>query len=135
MSVNKVILIGNVGKDPEIRHLDENSSVATFSIATSEKYKNKNGENVENTDWHNVKFFGPVAKVIEQYVKKGTQLYVEGKIQTRSYDDKDGNKKYITEIVGREFKFVGNKAQNSANGDTSQQSNTSVQQNDDKPPF
>ncbi|MBN2612064.1 MAG: single-stranded DNA-binding protein [Bacteroidales bacterium] len=100
MSVNKVILVGNVGKDPDVRYIDNGTPRCTFSMATSEVYKNKNGEKVTTTEWHNIVLWRGLAEIAEKYVKKGTQLYIEGKIRTRSYDDKDGNKKYITEIVG-----------------------------------
>ncbi len=100
MAVNKVILIGNVGKDPEIRHLDSGVAVANFPLATSESYIAKNGERVSTTEWHNIVLWRGLADVAEKYVKKGMQLYIEGRIRSRSYDDKDGNKRYITEIYG-----------------------------------
>lgn len=96
---NKVILTGNVGKEPDIKTLGSGNAVANFSFATSETYKNKQGEKVTNTSWHNIVIWGKLADVVEKYVKKGDHLYLEGKIQYRSWDDKDGNKKYITEIV------------------------------------
>ncbi|MCU0416400.1 MAG: single-stranded DNA-binding protein [Cytophagaceae bacterium] len=105
--INKAILVGNLGKDPEIRSLNDGRKVANFPLATTESYKNKNGERVDNTEWHNVVFYGPIAEVIEKYLRKGSQLYVEGKIRTRSYDDKDGNKKYITEIIGDQMTMLG----------------------------
>ena len=105
--INKVILLGNVGKDPEVRHLDNNLTVARFSLATSETYKNKNGERVSNTEWHNIVCWRSLAEIAEKYVKKGTTLYVEGKIRTRSWDDKDGNKRYTTEIDADNFQMVG----------------------------
>lgn len=98
MSVNKATLLGNVGKDPEIRTFDNGNKVANFSLATSEKYTKKDGEKVENTEWHNVSVFGKLADIVETWVKKGQQLYIEGKIKTRSYE-KDGEKRYVTEIV------------------------------------
>ena len=97
--VNKVILLGRLGKDPEIRAMETGRKVANFTLATSETYKDKNGEKVESTEWHNVVFWGPVADVIEKYVKKGSQIYVEGKLRTRSYE-KDNVKRYTTEILG-----------------------------------
>ncbi len=109
MSVNKVILVGNVGKDPETRYLDESIAITKFPMATSETYKNKNGERVSNTEWHNVVLWRGLAQVAEKYVKKGTQIYIEGRIKTRSYEDADGNKKYITEIVGDQMQFLGKK--------------------------
>jgi single-strand DNA-binding protein len=110
MSLNKVMLIGNVGKDPEVRSF-ENTKKANFSLATTESYKNKNGEKVTNTEWHNIVVWRGLADVAEKWVKKGTQLYVEGKIVNRSYDDKDGQKKYITEIVADNFVMLGGKSE------------------------
>lgn len=105
--VNKVILVGNLGKDPEIRHFDNGRAVTTFSLATSEVYKNKEGEKVTNTEWHNVVLWTPLAEVAEKYLKKGGQVYIEGKLTSRSWDDKDGVKRYITEVVGREMTLLG----------------------------
>jgi single-strand DNA-binding protein len=105
--VNKVILVGNLGKDPEIRVTESGRKVANFSLATTESYKDKNGERVDSTEWHNVAFWGPIADVIEKYLKKGSQIYVEGKLRTRSYEDKDKVKKYITEIVGQTMTMLG----------------------------
>jgi single-strand DNA-binding protein len=108
MSINKVILVGNVGKDPEIRHLDSETAVAHFPLATSENYTNKNGEKVESTEWHNIVCWRKLATLAENYIRKGTQLYVEGKIRTRSYDQ-DGIKKYITEINADTVQLLGRK--------------------------
>lgn len=105
--INKVILLGNVGKDPEIRHLDNNVAVATFSLATSESYKNKNGEKVTNTEWHNIVLWRGLAEIAEKYIRKGSQIYIEGKIRSRSWDDKDGNKRYTTEILGDNLQLLG----------------------------
>lgn len=127
--VNKVILVGNLGKDPEVRHLDNGRAVANFSIATSEVYKNREGERVTNTEWHNVVLWTPLAEVAEKYLKKGGQVYIEGKLTTRSYDDKDGVKRYVTEVVGREMTLLGRPAgeggQQSGDGMPNQSSNTS----------
>ena len=105
--VNKVILFGNLGKDPEVRRLDDGRGVANFSLATSETYKNKSGEKVTNTEWHNIVLWSPLADIAENYLKKGSQVYIEGKISNRSYEDKDGVKKYISEVVGREITLLG----------------------------
>jgi single-strand DNA-binding protein len=113
MAVNKVILVGNVGKNPEIKHFDNDKSVATFSLATSESYTNKSGQKVTQTEWHNIQIWGGLSKVVENYVVKGMQLYIEGKIRTRSYDDKDGNKRYVTEIIGNTMQMLGRKPDNS----------------------
>jgi single-strand DNA-binding protein len=115
--VNKVILVGNLGKDPEIRRLDTGRAVANFSLATSETYKNKNGEKVTSTEWHNIVLWSPLAEIAEKFLHKGNQVYIEGKITTRSYDDKDGNKKYITEVVGREMTLLSNKNVDAGNYD------------------
>lgn len=97
--INKVILVGNVGKDPEIRHLEGGIVVAKFPLATSEIYKTKDGQRVDQTEWHNIVMWRGLAESAEKYLRKGALVYVEGKIRTRSWDDKDGNKKYTTEIV------------------------------------
>ena len=107
MSVNKVILVGNVGRDPEVRHLDKDVAVANFPLATSESYTAKNGEKVTTTEWHNIVIWRGLAKVVEQYVKKGDRLYLEGRIRTRSWDDKDGNKRYTTEIYADNMEMLG----------------------------
>lgn len=110
MSVNKVILVGNVGKDPDVRHLEGGTSVASFPLATSETYKNKSGEKVTTTEWHNIVVWRGLAEVAEKYVKKGSQLYIDGRIRTRSYDDKDGNKRYFTEIYADTLRMLGKKS-------------------------
>lgn len=109
MSVNKVILVGNVGKDPEVRHIDSGVAVANFPLATSETYTAKNGEKVTTTEWHNIVLWRGLAEVAEKYVTKGRQLYIEGRIRTRSYDDQNGVKKYITEIYGDTMQLLGNR--------------------------
>jgi len=109
MSVNKVILVGNVGKDAEVRHIDNGAAVATFSLATSETYTAKNGEKVTNTEWHNIVAWRGLAEFAGKYIQKGRQLYIEGQIRTRSYDDKDGVKKYITEILANSIQLLGRK--------------------------
>lgn len=96
--VNKVILIGNVGKDPEIRYFKDGNGVAVFSLATSENWKDKSGEKQERTEWHNVEVFGKTAEVIRDYVTKGKPLYIEGQIRTEEWEDKDGNKRKTTKI-------------------------------------
>ncbi len=112
MSVNKVILLGNVGKDPEIKYFDNDRAVANFSMATTERgYRTANGIDVpEKTEWHNVSCWGGLAKVVEQYAKKGDPLYIEGKIRTRSYDDKNGIKRYITEISVDNLEMLGRRS-------------------------
>lgn len=114
--VNKVILLGNLGRDPEIRHLDNGRAVVNFPIATSETYKTRDGERVTKTEWHNVVLWTPLAEIAEKYLKKGNQVYIEGKLTSRSYDDKDGIKRYVTEVVGREMTLVGGRPSDSEGG-------------------
>ncbi len=118
MSVNKVILVGNVGKDPETRHLEGGNTVSKFSLATSEIYKNKEGEKITNTEWHNIVLWKGLAEIAEKYVKKGSQLYIEGRIRTRSYNDQDNNTKYVTEIIGDVMKMLGKKTEGDSQGPT-----------------
>ncbi len=106
-SVNKVILIGNLGKDPEVRHLENGATVANFPIATSETYTDRNtGQRIENTDWHDIVVWRGLAEVVEKYVKKGTKVYVEGKLKKRSWQDKEGNTRYTTEVVADELTIL-----------------------------
>ena len=115
MSLNKVMLIGNVGRDPEVRYLDGNSGnakVATFTLATTERYRDRNGETRENTEWHNIVAWRGNADVAERFVRKGTQLYIEGRIRTRSWDDQTGNKRYTTEIIVDNLQLLGKKSDN-----------------------
>lgn len=109
MSINKVILVGNVGADPEVRHLDNNVAVANLRLATSESYTSKTGERITTTEWHNVVLWRGLADMAEKYIRKGKQIYVEGRIRTRSYDDKDGQKKYITEIYADVVRLLGSR--------------------------
>ena len=115
MSVNKVILVGNVGKDPEVRYLENNVAVAKFPLATSDNYKNKNGERVSNTEWHNIVAWRGLAEIAEKYVKKGNQLFIEGKLVSRSWDDKEGNKRYITEVIVSNMQMLDKRNQSSDN--------------------
>ena len=105
--VNKVMLIGNLGKDPEVRYLDSGVAVANFSLATTENYKNKEGERVSQTEWHNVVLWRGLAEVAEKWLKKGSSVYVEGKIRTRKWEDKEGNNRYTTEILGDNMTMLG----------------------------
>ena len=117
MSLNKAMLIGNVGRDPEVRYLDGqsgNAKVATFTLATTERYRDRNGETRENTEWHNIVAWRNTADVVERYVRKGTQLYIEGRIRTRSWDDQSGNKRYTTEIIADTLQLLGKKSDNPA---------------------
>jgi single-strand DNA-binding protein len=106
-TINKVILIGNLGKDPEIRRLENGAIVASFSIATSESFTDKNsGEKKEITDWHDIVLWRGLAEIAEKYIRKGTKIYVEGKLKKRSWQDKEGNTKYNTEVIGEELTIL-----------------------------
>jgi len=115
--VNKVILVGNVGKDPEVKYLDNGTPFARFTLATNETYKDKAGNKNTKTEWHNIVLWRGLAEVAEKYVKKGNPLYIEGKITNRSYEQ-DGATKYFTEIVGNEMKMLGSKASNEGGAPT-----------------
>lgn len=119
MSVNLAILVGNVGKDPEIKVFDGGTKKATFTLATSEKYKDRNGEAHENTEWHNIVCWRATADVVERFVKKGTQVYIQGKITTRSWEDQNGQKRYTTEIEVANLQLLGGR-QDSQNQGQSQ---------------
>ena len=107
--VNKVILVGNLGADPEIRYTPSGTAVANFRLATSETRTNKEGQKETKTEWHRIVTFGKLAEICGEYLSKGKQVYIEGRIQTRSWDDKDGNKKYMTEIVANTMQMLGGK--------------------------
>jgi single-strand DNA-binding protein len=115
--VNKVILVGNLGRDPELKYLEGNVARANFSLATSDSYKDKNGNRVDQTEWHNIVMWRGLAESAEKYLKKGTQVYIEGKLQTRQWNDKDGNKRSTTEIVAESFVILQRRDANT--GDTS----------------
>lgn len=111
MSVNKVLLLGNLGRDPEVRYLPSGNAVANFSIATSENYTDRNGAKQERTDWHNIVVYGKQAETCGQYLKKGRQVFIEGRISYRNYEAKDGTgKRYVTEIVAQRVQFIGGRA-------------------------
>ncbi len=114
--VNKVILIGNVGRDPELRYTASGTAVTNFSLATSRRYKDRDGNQREETEWHRCVAWARLAEIINQYAPKGKQLYVEGRLQTRQWDDKDGNTKYTTEIVIEEMKLLGGRGDASQGG-------------------
>lgn len=110
--INRVILLGNLGKDPEVKHFDDNNVIANFSLATSESYTDRSGQKVTQTEWHNIAIRRTgLAKIAEQYLKKGDQVYIEGKIKQRSWDDKDGVKKYITEIQVENLRMLGKRSE------------------------
>jgi len=113
--VNRVILIGNLGKDPEIRNLEGGAKVANFPLATTESYKNKNGERVEQTEWHNIVLWRGLADVAERFLKKGNSVYIEGKLRTRSWDDQaTGSKRYITEVIADNMTMLGGRREEPA---------------------
>ena len=118
MSVNKAILVGNLTKDPEQRFTGSGTAVCNFSLATNEKYKDKSGEWQERAEFHNIVSWSKLAEICGKYLKKGKQVYIEGRIQTRSYDDKSGNKKYVTEIVADQMQMLGGRE---AQGETKQE--------------
>ncbi len=137
MSVNKVILIGNVGADPEIRHLDNNVAVANLRMATSESYTAKNGERVTTTEWHNVVLWRGLAELAEKYIRKGKQIYVEGRLRTRAWDDKDGQKRYTTEIFADVVRLLGGRDSSTeqASGVNSHSSESQPIKNEQEPSF
>lgn len=117
--VNKVILVGNLGKDPEVRYAPNGGAVANITLATSESWKDKtSGEKQEKTEWHRVVFFGKLAEIAGEYLKKGAQIYVEGRLQTRKWQDKEGKDRYTTEIVAGELQMLGSRAGAGGTGDS-----------------
>ena len=125
--INKVILVGNLGKDPEVRYLEGGTAVANFTLATSESYTDKNtNERKTITEWHNVVFWRGLAEVAEKYLKKGNQVYIEGKLRTRKWQDKDGVDRYTTDIVGETMQMLGRKDDNASSTSSSQQNQPSV---------
>lgn len=111
MSVNKVILVGNVGRDVEMRHTPSGTAVAKFSLATNEVWKDKSGQRQEHTEWHNIVAWGKLAEICGTYVSKGRQLYVEGTLRTRTYDDEKGNRRYFTEVRANVIQLLGSRPQ------------------------
>lgn len=139
--INKVILVGNLGKDPEVRHLEGGATVANFPLATSESYKDKTGNKVEQTEWHNIVLWRAQAEFAEKYLKKGNTIMIEGKLRTRSWEDKDKNKRYTTEVVGDNISIIntGNTKReegiNTATQATSHDASASSSANVDDLPF
>lgn len=141
--VNKVILVGNLGKDPEVRYLDSGVAVANFTLATTENYKNKQGERVSQTEWHNIVLWRGLAEVAEKWLKKGSSIYVEGKIRNRKWEDKDGNTRYNTEVLADNMTMLGSRngsAELNSNVDNSNNSsekslNSNELDNSDDLPF
>jgi single-strand DNA-binding protein len=108
-SVNKVILVGNLGRDPETRYMPDGGAITNISVATTDVWKDKNGEKQEKTEWHRVAFFGKLAEIAGEYLKKGSQVYVEGRLQTRKWQDKDGADKYTTEVIADRMQMLGSR--------------------------
>ena len=125
-SVNKVILVGNLGTDPEVRRLENGGVVASFTMATTESYKDRSGELKNQTEWHNIVLWRGLAEVAEKYLRKGMQIYVEGKLRNRNYQDKDGNTRYITEIVGDNMVMMSRGEGGSGNSSGAYSPSTSV---------
>jgi len=117
-SLNKVMLIGNLGKDPEVRYTQSGTAVAGFSIATTEKFKNKAGEWEDRTEWHNIVLWGRLAEISGEYLTKGKAVYIEGRLQTRKWQDREGVDRYTTEVVGDKMQMLGGKNGGSGNGGT-----------------
>ena len=111
MSVNKVILLGNVGKDPDVRYPQQGQCMASFTLATNETIPGANGTTTERTEWHNIVAWGKQAEVIEKYVRKGTKLYIEGKLRTRQWEDRNAIKRYVTEVYVDNFELLGSRPQ------------------------
>lgn len=130
-SLNKAMIIGRLGRDPEVRYTQSNTAVATLSIATSERYKDKQGELQENTEWHRVVAWDRLAEICQQYLSKGEQVYIEGPIQTRQWEDKDGQTRYTTEIKAREMTMLGGKNNGGGNAPSKSDSNKQVSSNVD----
>src|SRR6185436_7581239 len=109
-SVNKVIVVGNLGRDPETRYMPDGGAITNVSIATTDSWKDKNGDKQEKTEWHRVAFFGKLAEISGEYLKKGSQVYIEGRLQTRKWQDKEGHDRYTTEIVADRMQMLGSRA-------------------------
>ncbi len=110
MSVNKVILVGNLGRDPEVRHTQTGKAVANFTLATSRKWRDKDGQQQEQTEWHKIVAWDRLAEICTEYLSKGRQVYIEGRLQTRDWEDKEGNKRWTTEIVALDMKMLGRRS-------------------------
>ncbi len=125
-SVNKAIIIGNLGKDPEMRYMPSGDAICNFSIATTDSWKDKSGEKQEKTEWHRISMFGKLAEIAGEYLKKGSQVYVEGRLQTRKWQDKDGHERYTTEIVADRMQMLGSKSGGGSNFEVVDNSTASV---------
>ncbi len=126
--VNKAILIGHLGSDPEVRTIESGTKVVNFSIATTERYKDKNGNPIDKTEWHNVVMWRGLAEIAEKWLKKGSQVYIEGRLRTRSWDDQNGNKRYTTEILADNMTMLGGAGGGSGSSSGSGQAQASAPQ-------
>jgi len=132
--INKVILIGNLGQDPEVKYTPNGGAVTNVTVATSESWKDKStGEQKENTEWHRVVFFRRLAEIVGEYLKKGSKVYIEGKLQTRKWQDKDGNDRYTTEIVANDMQMLDSRGSSAGQNDPSQ--HASGNRNEDNPTY
>jgi single-strand DNA-binding protein len=132
--INKAILVGRLGNDPEVRYAPDGTAVANFSIATSEEWKDKDtGEKKERTEWHRITAWRKLGEICGEYLSKGRQVYIEGKIQTRSWEDKDGNTKYTTEIIASDVQFLGNRADTQPTQENATGRSTPKPEDDDIP--
>jgi single-strand DNA-binding protein len=134
-SVNKVILVGNLGRDPETRYMPDGGAICNVSIATTDSWKDKAGVKQERTEWHRVSFFGKLGEIAGQYLKKGAQVYVEGRLQTRKWQDKDGNDKYTTEIVADRMQMLGSREHEPAPAEPAPATSGSIHEIENDLPF
>ena len=132
MSVNKVMLVGRLGQDPDVRYMPNETAVCNFSLATSTRYKNKDGERVEKTEWHRVVMFAKLAEIAKEYVKKGSQIYIEGRLQTRKWQTKEGQDRYTTEIIADNMTMLGGKS-DSAGGNNQSNNDSEFSQEKTQP--
>ncbi|MCL5033585.1 MAG: single-stranded DNA-binding protein [Bacteroidetes bacterium] len=134
-SVNKVILIGNLGKDPELRYAPSGAAVASFSLATNEQWKDQEGNPQERTTWHNLVVWGKLAEIAAEYLKKGRKVYIEGRLQYRDYEDKSGNKRYVTEIVVNDLVMLGSRQDGGEREESTSGTPPAVSEEKDDLPF
>lgn len=134
-SLNKIIIIGHLGRDPESRYMPSGEQVTSISVATTESWKDKSGNKQEQTEWHRIAFFGKLAEIAGQYLKKGSQVYVEGRIRTRKYTDRDGIERYATEIIGDRMQMLGGKQEQSGGRNSYAEAKAGRMPPDDDIPF
>ncbi len=132
-SINKAIILGNLGADPEVRYTQTNTAIANFNVATTERYRDSNGEMKENTEWHRIVAWGRLAEIAQQYLRKGSPVFIEGTIQTRQWEDKDGQKRYTTEIKALTLQLLGSKSSETTMDDRAPAASTAAPKNPAKP--